>query len=179
MSRTFVLTWLNRFFLFGIVLILSISLLQGLTASAQDVIDPAPTEIPSDEPPPVEEPPEETPVTPPEELLGLLFSLIKDATYIVWASAGVVVIVGLLKTVFKFSGSTAVLVTLVVQVAVWLGYAIANYFGAGEVFQKNYLILVDIGRSLLPLAGAIFGSRMLYNAAAQRSVPVLGFRVNH
>lgn len=148
------------------------------------VTDPAPeptvivvTPDPTVEPPPVEEPPEETPVTPPEELLGLLFSLFKDATYIAWASAGVVIIVGLLKTVFQFSGQVAVFVTLATQVVVWLGYAIANYFGAGEVFQRGYLVAVDIARSLLPLVGSIFAGHVLYKAAAKRSVPVLGYRV--
>lgn len=138
------------------------------------VFTPEPTEEP---PPPVEEPPEDTPVTEPQELLGLLFSLLKDATYIAWASAGVVVVVGLLKSVFQFSGSAAVLVTLVVQVVVWIGYAIANYFGAGETFQKGYLIAVDIGRSLLPLAGSIFMGQVIYKASAKRSVPIMGYRV--
>lgn len=137
------------------------------------VVTLAPTEEP---PPPVEEPPEDTPVTEPQELLGLLFSLLKDATYIAWASAGVVVVVGLLKSVFQFSGTVAVLVTLVVQVAVWLGYAIANYFGAGETFQKGYLIAVDIGRSLLPLAGSIFAGQVIYKASAKRDVPIMGYR---
>lgn len=138
------------------------------------VFTPEPTEEP---PPPVEEPPEDTPVTEPQELLGLLFSLLKDATYIAWASAGVVVVVGLLKSIFQFSGSVAVLVTLVVQVVVWIGYAIANYFGAGETFQKGYLIAVDIGRSLLPLAGSIFMGQVIYKASAKRDVPILGYRV--
>lgn len=138
------------------------------------VFTPQPTEEP---PPPVEEPPEDTPVTEPQELLGLLFSLLKDATYIAWASAGVVVVVGLLKSIFQFSGSVAVLVTLVVQVVVWIGYAIANYFGAGETFQKGYLIAVDIGRSLLPLAGSIFMGQVIYKASAKRDVPILGYRV--
>lgn len=144
--------------------------------------DPAP--VPTEEPPPpVEEPPEETPVTEPQELLGLLFTLLKDATYIAWASAGVVVIVGLIKAVagsvgINISGSGAVLLTLVIQVVIWLGYAIANYLNAGEAFQKGYLIAVDIGRSLLPLAGSIFAGHVIYKAAAKRAVPVLGYRAN-
>ncbi len=136
-----------------------------------------PTLPPTEEPPPVEPPPEETPVTTPEELLGQLFSLLKDAVYIAWASAGVVVIVGLLKSVFKFSGQAAVFVTLAVEVLIWLGYAIANYFGAGEAFQRGYLIGVDIARSLLPLFGTLFGAQVLYKAAAKRQVPVAGYRV--
>lgn len=147
--------------------------------------DPAPeptavvTLEPTEEPPPVEPPPEETPVTSPEELLGQLFSLLKDATFIVWASAGVVVIVGLLKSVFKFADTAAVLVTLLVQVLIWLGYAIANYFGAGEAFQKGYLILVDLARSLLPLAGIIFGSKVLYDQSVRRDTPIMGYRAPH
>lgn len=144
------------------------------------VVTPDPVETP----PPVEEPPEETPVTEPQELLGLLFSLLKDATYIAWASAGVVVIVGLFKAVagsvgWNITGTGAMLLTLIVQVIIWLGYAIANYFGAGEVFQKGYLIAVDIGRSLLPLAGSVFAGHVLYKAAAKRAVPVLGYRAIH
>lgn len=181
-----------RKFLIPIALIMLVMLVALLPALmlAQDVTeeptlvatDPAPeptavvTPEPTETPPPVEEPPQETPATTPAELLGQLFSLLNDATYIAWASAGVVVVVGLLKSVFQFSGTAAVLVTLIVQVVVWLGYAIANYFGAGEAFQKGYLIFVDIGRSLLPLAGSIFGSQLLYKAAAKRNVPILGYR---
>lgn len=183
-----------RKFLIPIVLIMLVMLVAMLPVLmlAQDVTneptqefatDPAPeptlvvTEQPTEEPPPpVEEPPEDTPVTEPQELLGLLFSLLKDATYVAWASAGVVVVVGLLKSIFQFSGTVAVLVTLVVQVAVWLGYAIANYFGAGETFQKGYLIAVDIGRSLLPLAGSIFAGQVIYKASAKRDVPIMGYR---
>lgn len=143
------------------------------------VVTPDPVETP----PPVEEPPEETPVTEPQELLGLLFTLLKDATYIAWASAGVVVVVGLIKAVagsigINISGSGAVFLTLVIQVLIWLGYAIANYFGAGETFQKGYLIAVDIGRSLLPLAGSIFAGQVIYKAAAKRDVPILGYRAS-
>lgn len=162
----------------------SLSLAQDVTEEPTLVVtDPAPeptavvTPPPTDEPPPVEEPPEETPVTTPEELLGQLFALLKDAVYIAWASAGVVIFVGLLKTIFQFSGQVAVFVTLGVQVLIWLGYAIANYFGAGEVFQRGYLIVVDIARSLLPLVGSIFAGHVLYKAAAHRNVPVLGYRV--
>ncbi len=145
--------------------------------------DPAPevTAIPTlppvEEPPPVEPPPEETPVTTPSELLGQLFSLLKDGVYIVWASAGVVVIVGLLKSIFHFSGATATYVTLAVEVLIWIGYAIANFYGAGESFRAGYLILVDIARSLLPLFGTLFGAHVLYKAAAKRSVPIAGYRV--
>lgn len=185
-----------RKFLIPITLIMLVMLVALLPALmlAQDVTDeptlvatdpaPEPTLVVTVEPtenppPPVEEPPEDTPVTEPQELLGLLFSLLKDATFIAWAAPGVVVVVGLAKTVFKFEGSLAVLITLVVQVAVWLGYAIANYFGAGETFQKGYLIFVDIGRSLLPLAGSIFVGQVIYRASAKRDVPVLGYRTNH
>jgi hypothetical protein len=172
-------------FLFRVSLIVLLLFAVPLALLAQDTptpeataTDPAPTETPvPEEPPPVEPPPEETPVTTPSELLGQLFALLKDATYIAWASAGVVVVVGLLKMIFQFSGTTAVLVTLVVQVLVWLGYAFANYFGAGEAFQKDYLILVDIFRSLLPLVGSIFAGHVIYKVAAKRSVPVLGYRL--
>lgn len=147
-------------------------------------VTPVPTVAPTEEPPPVEPPPEETPVTTPGELLGQLFSLLKDATYIAWASVGIPVIVGLLKVILGALGvnivdSAAVLLTLVIQVLIWLGYAIANYFGAGEAFQRGFLIAVDIGRSLLPLGGAIFGAHMVYRASAKRAVPVMGYRANH
>ncbi len=148
------------------------------TAEATEVVTPAPTDVP-----PIEEPPEDTPVTEPQTLLGQIYALLADGTYILWAAAGVVIIVGLIKVVanaigIKIEGQGAVLLTLVIQVLVWLGYAIANYFGQGETFQKNYLILVDIGRSLLPLAGSIFAGQVFYKAAAKRDTPVLGFSVN-
>lgn len=180
-------------FLFLLILIVSVPLVtlaQEVTetppADSTAVVTLEPTVIvvtpePTVEPPPIEEPPEETPVTTPETLLGQLYSLLKDGTYIVWASAGVVVIVGLFKAGlgalgFNVSGAGAMLFTLVVQVAIWLGYAIANYFGQGELFKSNYLILVDVGRSLLPLAGAIFGGHVLYHAAEKRNVPILGYK---
>lgn len=186
------LNWVRNALLIFLVVLFILNAVHGIVTRAQDVTneptqefatDPAPeptlvvtVEPTENPPPPVEEPPEETPVTEPQELLGLLFSLLKDATYIAWASAGVVVVVGLLKSVFQFSGSVAILVTLAVQVLVWAGYAFANYFGAGEAFKTNYLILVDIGRSLLPLAGSIFAGQVIYKASAKRDVPIMGYR---
>ncbi len=165
-----------------IVLVVLLVAVPMVTLAQESTPEPVPTEAPPGDLNPVEPAPEETPVVTPETLLGQLYALLKDGTYIAWASAGVVVIVGLIKSVaggllgVNITGNGAVLLTLVFQVLIWVGYAAANYFGVGEVFQKNYLVLLDIGRSLLPLAGSIFGSHVLYKAAAKRSVPVLGYR---
>lgn len=168
-------------------LLLAVLLLTAVPAFAQEITEtptPEATEvvIVVTDVPPIEEPPEETPVTEPQTLLGQIYALLADGTYILWAAAGVVIIVGLIKVVanaigIRIEGQGAVLLTLVIQVLVWLGYAIANYFGQGDTFQKNYLVLVDIGRSLLPLAGSIFAGQVFYKAAAKRDTPVLGFSV--
>ncbi len=150
-----------------------------------DVTTPTPTPVVVvDEPPnpiPVDDP-TEPPATTPETLLGQLFALLKDATYMVWAAAGVIVIVGALKTVLSALGvliadNTAIVITLIVQVLIWLAYAAANYFNQGEVFKAWYLQIVDVIRSLLPLFGAIFLGHIGFQAAAKRKVPVLGYNV--
>lgn len=131
-------------------------------------------------PDPVVEEPGDPPATTPENLLGQLFALLKDATYMVWAAAGVIVIVGAVKTVLGALGvnvqdNGAILLTLVVQVLIWLGYAVANYFGQGETFKAWYTQIVDVIRSLLPLFGAIFLGHLGYQAASKRDVPILGY----
>jgi len=144
---------------------------------------PTPTPVIVEPPPPdpVEEEPGDPPATTPENLLGQLFALLKDSTYIVWAAAGVLLIVGLIKIALNAVGITvqdnaAILLTLIVQVIVWLGYAVANYFGQGAVFQEWYLRIADVLRSLLPLAGAIFAGHVGYQAAKKRGVPILGYK---
>lgn len=144
-------------------------------------VEPTPVIVEPPPPNPIPEDPTEPPATTPETLLGQLYALLKDGTYIVWAAAGVLVIVGALKTVFGLFGipianGAAVLLTLVVQVLVWLGYAIANYFGQGDPFKATYLQIVDVLRALLPLAGSIFLGHVGYQAARKRNVPILGYK---
>lgn len=151
------------------------------TATAEPTITPTPVIV--EEPPPnpiPDDEPGELPVTTPETLLGQFYSLLKDGTYIAWAAAGTVIIVGLIKVLLSgagvaLSGNAAIGVTLVVQVLIWIGYAIANYLNQGEAFKTWYLALVDVARSLLPLAGAIFAGHVGFKAAQKRSVPVLGY----
>jgi hypothetical protein len=144
---------------------------------------PSPTPVIVEPPPPnpIPDDPNDPPITTPETLLGQIFALLKDGTFIVWAAAGVVLFVGLIKTVagsfgFEISGTGAVVLTVIVQVIVWLGYAIANYLNAGDAFQRGYLIVVDIARSLLPLFGAIFAGRLFYVQAVKHNVPIAGYR---
>lgn len=154
--------------------------------TAEGTLEPTPSATPTPvivEPPPpnpIPDDPNDPPVTTPENLLGQLYSLLKDATFMAWAAAGVIVIVGLIKIVasvagYAIEGNVAVVITLIVQVLIWLGYAITNYFGQGEAFRAWYLALVDVARSLLPLFGAIFLGHIGYQQAAKRGVPVLGF----
>jgi hypothetical protein len=152
-------------------------------APTQEVVTPAPTPVIVEPPPPnpIPDDPTEPPATTPETLLGQLYTLLKDGTYIIWAAAGVVVIVGLIKVLasavgIQISGSGAMLLTLVVQVVIWLAYATANYFGQGDAFKAWYLQVVDVLRALLPLAGSIFAGQIFYKQSVKRAVPVLGFR---
>lgn len=131
-------------------------------------------------PDPVVEEPGDPPATTPENLLGQIFQLLKDSTYMVWAAAGVIIIVGAIKTVagavgIAIEGNSAIFLTLVVQVLIWLAYAVANYFNQGEAFQAWYLKIIDVIRSLLPLFGAIFLGHLGYQAAAKRNVPIAGY----
>lgn len=151
------------------------------TALAEPTITPTPVIVQPPPPDPVTEEPGDPPATTPENLLGQLFSLLKDATFIVWAAAGVIVIVGAIKTVLgaigiRIEGNLAVIITLIVQVLIWLGYTVANYVGQGETFKAFYLQVVDVIRSLLPLFGAIFLGHIGYQAAAARKIPVLGYK---
>lgn len=142
-----------------------------------------PTPVIVEQPPPNPIPddiPDELPVTTPETLLGQLYSLLKDATYMVWAAAGVIVIVGFIKVLaagagFTLTGGGAVALTLAIQVLIWAGYAIANYFNQGEAFKVWYLYIVDAVRSLAPLFGAIFLGHVGFKAAQARGVPVAGY----
>jgi len=141
---------------------------------------PEPVIVEPPPPDPVVEEPGDPPATTPENLLGQLFQLLKDGTFIAWGAAGVVLIVGLLKILAQAVGVTvadnaAAILALIVQVLVWLAYSVSNYFGQGETFKAFYLNIVDVIRSLLPLAGLIFGSHVLYTQAAKRNVPILGY----
>jgi len=175
-----------------LVLVVILALMLPFAALAQDTpTEPAPTEevvtptvepiiVEPPPPDPVTEEPGDPPATSPENLLGQLFALLKDATFIAWAAAGTVVIVGLIKVIASaagvaITGNSAIAVTLVVQVIIWLTYSIANYFGQGEAFKTWFLYLADVARSLLPLAGAIFAGHVLYQQAAKRNVPILGY----
>lgn len=165
-----------------LVLVVIVGLLVVPVVSAQEATEtPAPIVVEPPPPDPVTEEPGDPPATTPENLLGQLFALLKDGTYIAWAAAGVLVIVGLIKTVAGAAGIVikdqwAILLTIVVQVLIWLFYATANYFGQGDAFKAWYLQIADVLRSLLPLAGAIFAGHVAYQQAAKRGVPVLGFR---
>lgn len=149
-----------------------------VTEPALETPTAEPTALPTPEPP--VEPPEELPPTPPEDVLSRLLALLDNATYIVWAAAGVVIITGAIKTLaylagIRIEGVGAALLALAVQVIIWILYSIANALGAGEAFRTQYEIVVEVIRSLLPLVGSIFGGHVLYQAAASRRVPVLGF----
>lgn len=172
-------------------LLLLVILSAGISvAVAQDEVTPdpfatatpAPVVVEAPPPDPVTEEPGDPPATTPENLLGQLFALLKDSTYMVWAAAGVVVIVGLIKVLASginhpIQGNAAITLTLIVQVVIWLGWAIANYFGEGESFKLWYLRGVDVIRALLPLAGAIFTGQIFYQQAAKHNVPILGYKV--
>lgn len=143
----------------------------------------APTSVIVEPPPPVPvvEEPGDPPAVSPENLLGQLFSLLKDGTYMLWAAAGVLVIVGLIKTLasaagFVIEGNVAVIITLVVQVLIWITYSIANAAGAGAVYQEWYNRVIDFIRALLPLAGAVFVANWGYHKAAKQNTPIVGFK---
>lgn len=152
------------------------------TFATPPVIEITPTPVIVEPPPPnpIPDDPTEPPATTPETLLGQLYALLKDGTYIAWAAAGTVVIVGALKLVASALGiaiydRAAIFLTLVVQTVIWILYAMANYFGQGDTFKAFYLQVVDVVRALLPLAGSIFAGHIIYQKAAAASVPVLGF----
>lgn len=167
-----------------VLFVIVVGMLVVPVALAQEVTEtPAPTPVIVEPPPPdpVVELPDDPPATTPENLLGQLFALLKDGTFIAWAAAGVLVIVGLIKTLagaagIAIQGNTAVFITIVVQVLIWLFYATANYFGQGDAFKAWYLQIADVLRALLPLAGAIFAGHVAYQQAAKRGVPILGYR---
>lgn len=193
------LIWVRTALVIFIIVLMLLGSLNALVTRAQDVTeeptltatDPVPELTPVVEPtvivvtpdptpvPPVE-PPEELPPTPPEDVLSRLLALLNDASYIVWAAAGVVIITGAIKMLaglagIRIEGVAAALLALFIQVAVWLAYTVANSFGAGEAFRTQYNNVVDVIRSLLPLVGSIFGGHVLYQAAAKRNVPILGY----
>jgi len=148
--------------------------------TVEPTITPTPVIVEVPPPVPVTEEPGDPPATTPENLLGQLFALLKDSTFMIWAAAGVIVIVGAIKTIagaigISIADNGAILLTLFVQVAIWLGYAVANYFGQGETFKAWYSQIIDVVRSLLPLFGAIFLGHIGYQAAAKRNVPVIGY----
>jgi len=176
-----------------LALVIILALMLPFAALAQDTpTEPAPTEevvTPTVEPIIVEPPPPDPVVeepgdpdaTTPENLLGQIFALLKDGTYMVWAAAGVLVIVGLIKTLASaagivIEGNTAIFITLVVQVIIWLLYSVANSFGQGEAFQEWYNRVIDLIRALLPLAGAIFVANWGYHKAAAAKTPIVGFK---
>lgn len=178
---------LKLFMVIAALLLLSISVFAIHAQEETPVPEPtlpAPVVIVEPTPSPIPEDPTEPPVTQPETLLGQLYSLLKDGTYIAWAAAGVTVIVGTLKFLaslvkINITDNGAILLTLVIQVLVWLLYATANYFGQGDAAKALYLQVIDVIRSLLPLAGSIFAGHVIYNASASRGVPIIGFRAVH
>lgn len=180
----------QRIFLFlliaAILLAISPTFGQGDTptpdvATLEPTITPTPVIVEPPPPNPIpDDIPDELPVTTPEILLGQLYSLLKDATYMVWAAAGVIVIVGFIKVLaagagFTITGGSAVALTLIIQVLIWAGYAVANYLNQGEAFKVWYLYIVDAVRSLAPLFGAIFLGHVGFKAAQARGVPVAGY----
>lgn len=179
-----------------LVLVVALSLMLPFAALAQDTEVPAeptaaetvaptaePTPIIVEPPPPdpVTEEPGDPPATTPENLLGQLFAVLKDGTYMVWAAAGVLVIVGMIKTIasaagWVIEGNTAIIITLVVQVLIWITYSIANAAGQGAAYQEWYNRVIDFIRALLPLAGAIFVANWGYHKAAAQNTPIVGFK---
>lgn len=182
------MSWIVRS-LVVLVLLLALSLpviAQDVTdeppaATLSPTLEPTPVIVEPPPPNPIPDDPTEPPVTTPETLLGQLYSLLKDGTYMVWAAAGVLIIVGVIKVLaqgvgWSIGGTTAIVITLIVQVLIWLGYAIANYFNQGDAFKDWYLKIIDVLRALLPLAGSIFLGHVGYKAAHKRNVPVLGYK---
>jgi hypothetical protein len=177
-----------------LALVIILAMMLPFAALAQDTAtEPAPTEetvvtstvepiiVEPPPPDPVTEEPGDPPATSPENLLGQLFSLLKDSTYMVWAAAGVLVIVGLIKTLASTAGivvegSAAVIITLIVQVLIWLTYSIANAAGQGAAYQEWYNRVIDFVRALLPLAGAIYVANWGYHKAAAAKTPIVGFK---
>lgn len=174
------------FFLLGVfTFIWAVAIAQDETPTPDVVLTetPAPTPVIVEPPPPdpVEEEPGDPPATTPENLLGQLFALLKDGTYIVWAAAGVLVIVGLFKIVaqaagWTITGNTAIFIALVVQVLVWLTYSIANAAGQGAAYQEWYNRVIDFIRGLLPLAGSILAANWGYGKAKALNTPVIGYK---
>lgn len=185
--RTFIVAWM----LLSLALSLPLHAQEStetpspeVTATLVPSVTPTPVIVEPPPPNPIPDDPTEPPATTPETLLGQFYALLKDGTYMVWAAAGVLVIVGAIKSIFALFGvnivnSAAALLALGVQVAIWLGYAVANYFGQGDTFKATYLQVIDVIRALLPLAGSIFVGHVFYKAAAERDVPVIGFKADH
>jgi hypothetical protein len=178
------------------IILVSFMLTFGFVASAQDETpapeptaevtpDFTPTPAPPVEPPDDPgDPVDEEPVTPPVDLLQKLVNLLSDATYIVWAAAGVVILTGLIKVVaaqvgINITGAGAAFLALAIQVLIWLGYSIATYFSQGESFKSLYLTIIDIVRAMLPLFGAVGLGHEFYQLAHRRGWPVLGFKAPH
>lgn len=150
-------------------------------ATAEPTITPTPVIVEEPPPNPVVEDPGDPPAVSPENLLGQLFALLKDSTYMIWAAAGVLVIVGLIKTLASAAGiviedNVAVIITLAVQVLIWITYSIANAAGQGAAYQEWYNRVIDFIRALLPLAGAIFVANWGYHKAAAQNAPIVGFK---
>lgn len=117
----------------------------------------------------------------PSEWTGFLASLaglLNEFTYLATFAPGVVVIVSALKAaaaLFKkeVNGTRAVLLSLAIQVIVWIIYQVSVKGGFDLQFQQWYDVAVNVIQALLPLAVIIGSSHFVYTRT--RSVPVLGY----
>ena len=177
-----------------LMLVLAFTVGFAVTAHAQapeptvEATTPAPDVTPTAEvtpEPTVELPPEplpdEPPVTTPGDILERLF-VVLQGTYIAWAAAGVIIVTNLVKMIaaklpvpfkFIFEGRSAVLLTTVIQVLIWLGYNVARYFGIADQFQGGYLAIIDVLKALLPLLLTFGVAHEVYSLAVRRGWPAL------
>ena len=118
--------------------------------------------------------------TPPEwtGFLAGLAGLLNEVTYLAPLAPGVVVIVSALKAIaaiFKkeVNGTRAVLLSLAIQVIVWIVYQFSVKGGFDLQFQQWYDVAINVIQALFPLAVIVGSSHYVYTKT--RSVPVLGY----
>lgn len=147
--------------------------------ASDPVVTPEPTPVVEQPNEPL--PGEDEPISTPADLFEQLVKVL-GGTYIGWAAAGVLVLTGLVKmigqSVFKVNieGKAAILVSMIFQVAIWVCYSIAVAAGKGDVFKEWYLAVIELARSFLPFAGAIFAAQLGYIGARKINAPVMGYK---
>lgn len=147
------------------------------TPTAETTPEPLPTPPPLPDPTPL---PDEPPIATPGDILERLFAVLQG-TYIGWAAAGTLVIVGLIKALLaRFGivaeGQGAAILAVTVQVLIWLLYNIAVFFGAAEQFRTGYLAVIEVLKSLLPFVLGLFVTNGAYQLARKQAVPLVGYR---